>query len=65
MSLLDKFKKSSASTLQSNDEDIDEYEIPSFKPKDFLITSEILRRKREDELRDRYCNKKTKTGDME
>lgn len=64
MSLLNKIKTSSASEKSFKDEEDVGYTIPEVMPRNFIVTSEILRRKREDELRAKYCDKKNKTGDM-
>lgn len=48
----------------AEDEQFEEYVIASFVPKKIPMTSDIARRKREDELRGKYCSPSVKTGSM-
>ena len=66
MSMFNIFQKKNSSglTAEPQDEKIEEYVVATFIPKKISMTSELLRRQREDEIRKKYCKPSIKNGVM-
>lgn len=59
MSMFDMFrkKKSPVSQPQTEEiEDLEEYVVTEYVPLKFSMTGDLLRRQREEEIRNKYCN---------
>lgn len=49
---------------ENDDEEFEEYVVASFTPKKFTLTSDLIRRERETDIRKKYCLPNVKTSLM-